>query len=482
MSSTHRRRLSKERLLDLGLVTLIGIVAFIARHDFNQNSRPVSPFMGDARQYYNCGLNLRVHGAFSKAWPDFEAPTTRSGRAIGYPIFLAALMSQEDTEESFVGKVQFIQSILGTLTTVFCYLIARFGLHSFWSFLASFFCAISPHLIVLDHYILSESLFTFFLTFGVLLLLTGVRLNKASITLLGSILIAASGQTRSIGLLLPFPLIVGVGFVCGSRFLPGSRKQMLLQVSGCLVGFLAVFLGDKYFEAKYVYNLPTVEVQTNADYKTGYQLRAISRTLRPPNFLVRGQSFLFIDHRDPTWELATDEPFSEVPLTYVYWNLWGRWTWVWNFDTIWVGDVYHLKMVKSGFEDRSMLMAYHSMMRRLHWPLYFFAVVGCGLLLFRVLRGSVASREILFLLPCIGMLYFVGVTNVLQAGGHWCPRYTVPARPFSFVIAAYLLCALCEVVRVKARGLFPVSVDAHAIKDSDNLEHRAKVGRRRKRR
>ena len=89
------------------------------------------------------------------------------GRMAGYPIFLAGTiwLFGEDFH-----AIAFVQHALGVLTAVLAYLIGRSIFGRAAGLLAGILVALSAPLLIYEHYLLSEALFTFLLTLAVWLL------------------------------------------------------------------------------------------------------------------------------------------------------------------------------------------------------------------------------------------------------------------------------------------------------------------------
>jgi hypothetical protein len=153
---------------------------------------------------------------------------------------------------------------------------------------------------------------------------------------------------------------------------------------------------------------------------------------RPPAFYVAGRSHVYAG--DMRWKERTDQSFGEAPGAYLGWNLGGRFRVMWHWDTEYNGDVYIYPMKRRGFHENAWLRAQHSLARWLHWPLYGLALAALPLFGWRWRRGRLPPVGPALLVPALAFAcLFVAVSAV------WMPRYSIPLRPLSFVLAAATL-------------------------------------------
>jgi len=144
------------------------------------------------------------------------ADTVYAYRTPGYPLFLAALWGN-------VRAIRVAQGVLDTLTVLAVYLLARRWLDRRTSLLAGAVVALNPFLIYFSGLILSETLFTAMLAWGMVLMAGSQARARASRRgglgyrrfLAGGVLLALSGLVRPSALLLP--VVLGVGGVWVNR-------------------------------------------------------------------------------------------------------------------------------------------------------------------------------------------------------------------------------------------------------------------------
>lgn len=157
------------------LSLLVG--SFLLRWNYVQGTEMIMPIRGDASLYTQIACNLVEHGVYSTdVGPDIK-PTPQS-RDPGYPFFLAAIIKLSGLDVYFFLKTCWVQSLLGAITVVLSYFLARFVLPPLWSASVSILAMFSPHLISISNHLLTETLFIFLLMLGVVTLLSALKREK----------------------------------------------------------------------------------------------------------------------------------------------------------------------------------------------------------------------------------------------------------------------------------------------------------------
>ena len=417
----------------LGVALLVAF-ALAVRLEFQAETITDNPLRGDASLYYSAAYNLHHYGAHSIDAPSTVPPTTRTDLAPGYPLFLSLFVADGPSwPVDFLRIVRNIQVAFGTLIVLFTYVIARQSLDRLWALVAALLSAISPHLIAIQEYILTESLFTFVMMLGVLVLLLAWTRERPWLALPGGILIAASGQIRSISLALAF-ILMPVLLVAPRPSVPSRRSSRLLGAGLALAGVLIVGGAHRLFVHEAVLNTEAVQTAPEQFVVFATPMDYLRAAMRPTNFMVAGASHIEAINRDPAWKFSTTASFREAPMAYLKWNLGGKLFYIWHFDNSYNGDVYIYPMTRTGFQENPVLGLLHGTMRALHWPLFGLAAAAPIVLLARA-RRRWNARDRSLLVPTLGFVYFIGVIAIVS----WLPRYSIPARPFSYILAAATL-------------------------------------------
>jgi hypothetical protein len=118
------------------------------------------PIRGDASSYVQYARNLLQHGVFSKSTA--SAPTPDSFWAPGYPIFISFVAVFSDLLGLNVyNLILILQGVIGAITVVLTFYLGLQFLPMIWAFSATILTALSPHLITMGAYILTETLFIY---------------------------------------------------------------------------------------------------------------------------------------------------------------------------------------------------------------------------------------------------------------------------------------------------------------------------------
>jgi len=257
-------------LLDALLVTIVVVVAVLMRSRFIAAGPPtfVTP---DSDDYLWPGYALASGLGFD--------PELR--RTPLYPVFIAAVLAAGGN----LATLAVVQHGLGVVTAALTYAMGRaaFGpvVGRAAGLLAGLMSALSGALIVYEHYLMSEALFTLVLTLALLLLVVALRRPTTRWLLLAGAGVALAGLTRPIGQAI-VPLALGLPVLLA---LPVWRVG-LVRAATVAAGFALVF-------APWTVRNLAVHGTTGAEGALGQAL--IGRTVRHDG------GYLFDDpaHPDP---------------------------------------------------------------------------------------------------------------------------------------------------------------------------------------
>lgn len=414
------------------------LLALGLRMGYQVSSEVSIPLRADSGKYMSAAFNLQFHGAHSLDAPSLEhSPQSRTDLAPGYPLFLTLFVDRDTNPEAMLSRVLWTQALLGAGTVVLTLLLAHIALPFGWSVAAALLTAFSPHLIALEQLLLTETLFTFMLLAGVLFCTLGWRQRDYRLVLAGALILAFSGQVRTIGWFLPL-FLAPFYLLRPDRERPAYRRQGIRLGAMPLLAFGLVWVAHWGFEQQAVLNGPQAEQPQPKYVHFQSPLAYLKDTLTPPRFLTANESHIRALNHDPDWKHRSHTPFSEAPWRYIQWNLWGRWFWMWHFDNAYNGDVNIYPMERSGFVVNPVLGGIHGAMRALHWPLYLLSLVGLVALVALWYKGRLGNEAKGLLIPAATFFYFLTALSIVT----WLPRYTIPLRPLSYVLAAAALWGL----------------------------------------
>ena len=153
----------------------------------------------DSREYLIIARNLVAFGAYSLDTAKPFTPTVRFPPL--YPAFLAVL----NWLGASLSGVAVTQAIISSICVVLLFLLARM-VTARLAFIAALVYALHPGAIAATRSILSETVFTFLLLSGILLLVTGLKREKIRLVAFGGVFIGLAILCRPVVMLLPFVL------------------------------------------------------------------------------------------------------------------------------------------------------------------------------------------------------------------------------------------------------------------------------------
>ncbi len=408
-SRTGRIAPFRDPLVIAALVAL----ALAVRLTYQREAIADHPIRADAAKYYLAAFNLTHHGFYSTEWRGSEPPQTGTTLARGYPLFLVPFFPGSTTTDDLFRRVTSIQATLGALTVALTYVLARTGLGVAGSLGPSVLAALSPHLVVYDAALLSETLFTALSLAGVLVFVLCWRRGPALGMLGAGLLLGAASATREIGLLLGPVLALLLPRPPGRS----ARGRLLLAFGA---GVLMVLLADRAFLRVMTRGRP-VEV-VNSFWTQFVWGSFIGHPNDADPLLGRMAG-------DRAYGLRTmRERFARDPWRHLRWYLGGKVTRAWRWEDTYTGDVY-VYPVRPAFHENALLHAVYVAVRTLHWPAFWLALAFPVLLL-----GYPPARSLTaaFLPVVVTLAYYAVLLTILLPE----PRYSVPLRPYVYVLAA----------------------------------------------
>ncbi|HEX3244508.1 MAG TPA: glycosyltransferase family 39 protein, partial [Chloroflexota bacterium] len=159
---------------------------------------------------------------------DVDIPTRRTP---GYPLFLAGTIWS--VGEDF-QSIALIQHLLGVITAGLTYLLARRLFSPVAGLVAGILVGLSAPLIIFEHYLMSESLFTVFVTAAMLLSVYGLQNRSIQMLAPAGAMVALAYLARPVGGAL-LPMVAFAAFL-----LAGSLRQRLLRAAATIAGFALV--------------------------------------------------------------------------------------------------------------------------------------------------------------------------------------------------------------------------------------------------
>ena len=424
------------------IIVIFGLAVFI-RFEYLKHTEVEETIRGDAYHYYAYGYNLRYFGIHSLN-TKLAKPIPDSFRAPGYPLFIAILIFlMGDT--GFYPLILYVQAILSSLLVILTFILGLKLLPRWGAMLASICVAFSPHLISIQGYILSETLFTFFLLLCITCFYEALKNQNISNYVAAALLFGMTYLINETVLFLP-PLLVAITFLI-HRKRPGSeRRQIKIQP------FLVFLLVFSLFPCWWLYR----SFQLPDDVpKSG--TRAITTLSHGayPGFIYkdpRYKNYPYLeDPQQPEFGQSLSnfisilwERFKKRPLRYSSWYILEKPYYLWSWNSLQSyrgtavpegrGDVYFYPVKTSLYMISKLADASRLIMKYLH-PVFLLLAVSCIPLVYINSRSSKRDKDLMdtpiFLLTMC--LYYTVIYIIFVP---W-PRYSVPLRPQLYLCAIW---------------------------------------------
>jgi hypothetical protein len=211
-------------LLDAVLVFVVALVATFMRASFLAAGPPtfVTP---DSDDYLWPGYALASGLGFE---PELRRPPL-------YPIFIGAVLASGGN----LATIAVVQHGLGVLTAALTFGLGRVAFGQLAGrlagLLAGLMVALSGPLLIYEHYLMSEALFTLTLTLGLLALVAALRRPSAPWLLAAGAAVALAALTRPIGQAV-VPIALGLSFMLAlPSWQAGLRRAVLVAAGIALV-------------------------------------------------------------------------------------------------------------------------------------------------------------------------------------------------------------------------------------------------------
>lgn len=431
----------------IALVFLVIAVAVILRVLMINQTIHRSPIRNDAQEYYGYAVNLKYFDTFSSHLPEtasnpLSPPQADKNRPPGYPAFLYPLVKYPP-DMSMVQDIKLAQAIIDTATVLVAFLLFRLFLPFSASLIGILLVAISPHLIAMNIYLLTETVFTFFLTLFLYVSVKGLIQERLFYLFLSGILLA-------ITTLIKPSINYFIFFYIGYLIVALPKKEIIKTTTVIVFGFLLLV-------APWAYRNTGIVTGGNNTSKALASLKNGSYPGLMVNNDIRTRG---MPHRaDPKYgniknfsDFALDlrKKITQNPVEYLSWYLIGKPVMFLSWDMVaGMGDVYVYPITYSPYYNRQIFMITHAMMKGAH-PLINIAAIIMLVLFFipgtRKYLSNDAKKALSFLAVII--VYFILLHTVVTP----LPRYAIPLRPIMYGLAVFFFLFLFEIYKKKIKA------------------------------
>ena len=418
----------------LATLVLTIIIGFYLRNESASETRVVSPLRADTRDYYMYAYNLRHKQSYSRdisSLTDVEYPVTPDAvRSPGYPLFLSIFVDGPPDNRT-ISKIVFAQMILSTLILVLAFCLYTRFLSDFWAVAALLLTALSPHLIVANSYLLTETLFCLLLVLsGWLLCLFFLRPSLA--------LAAVSGLVLGVATLIRpglqyFPFLVAV--IWSVHY---GRRKGFYFVSVLLLGYLVILSPWMIRNLKLFHSISDDTLKINFLHHGMYpefKYGGLDKSYGFPYRYDPRSSEISVSMASVLNEIA--RRFRHEPAQHLKWYLLRKPAVFWSWNIIQgIGDVFIYPIHQTPYQSNLFFRWTHHLMRYLHWPLVLLSAAGC-LMVWLPRLNCIYPDNSLHVARVVAalLLYFTAIHVV----GAPFPRYSIPLRPFLYGMAIFCL-------------------------------------------
>lgn len=421
--------------LTLCLITVMGLLirlAYIANTEINY------PIRVDARQYLIYGHNIYHYGVFSKDFPS-DKPRPDSFRSPGYPLFLSFFFFLDKGNKEYYHKILYTQAILSTVLIPLTFFMGIRFLSLFWSFIAACFVAFSPHLISVNSYILTESLFAIFLLTALFALSQADGKKQKTLFILSGIFFGIAYLINETALFLPY-LIFFTYMICFRQSLKeSSAKRLVIN----MIFFICIFsLFPVSWKLRNIINLPP-----GASQGSDRALATITHGTYP-GFIYKSEKYKYLPYKEDPMQPAFSssfenfipifwERYKERPLRYLSWYFFEKPYYLWSWNILQgQGDVYIYPVITSLYQVSKSANITREIMKFLHPVILVFSLFGVVLFIHKIFREKTGlSAEYPVFVLFIIIVYYTFLYTIFAP---W-PRYSIPLRPELYLFAIWSL-------------------------------------------
>ena len=404
----------------------------------------VRPLQSDASDYFYYAYNLRYHQTYSREIRQpmdlKNKPTPDAVRSPGYPLLLSLLIDAPPSRKS-IKKIEFFQMLVSTLTLFLAFFFFRSYMPPLYGGVAALLTALSPHLIIFNSYILSETVFCFTMVLIGFLVCHFVRQPSFWFSILLGVIMGLAALIRPNLQFFPFVtaifLLIHYGRTPGLKLAFALLLGFFMTVSPWLIRNMMTLgkISDKSLMINFLHHgmYPDFTYQQNPEsYRRPYKVDPRSAEISADV----GSVLKEIRNR-----------FRQDPVNHLKWFLLKKPVVFWSWDTVQGhGDVFIYSVSQTPYTEKKAFQWTHHFMRIMHGPLVILSLLGSLLVWIYPQSARMLANE-LFIGRFIGalLLYY----TLLHMIGVPLPRYSVPLRPFQYGMALFCLYTFYKIVKAR---------------------------------
>lgn len=432
-------------------ITLLFIGSFQIRIWYINGTSMISPIRADAALYTTIAANLANNKAYITE-KDADLRSDLISRDPGYPVFLAGIikiLNITETSKFFYSTVT-TQSILDAITVIISYFIARFFLPPLWSCAVSILTMLSPHLISMTNYVLTETLFTFLLQLSLILYLYAIKKRTSWLLAASGVSFGLSMCVKSVLQLFPIALVaLTLYFFWNER--RNAIKYAIILISTSFVFFIPWKMWSHY-------SFKDIEHQSLFKVVV-YGGSYIGLVYNEENKMKYGIGMPYRD--DPDHDNIVNDGYGRIfkeigkkikkdPLAYTSWYLFGKPAMFWSWSMEHAGGEFNVYPNNYTWYEKNRVM---NLSKELMWFLHPLVIIlmHIGVLLFIVRRKKYSNTQHMMMGTILMLiLYFLSIHTILVPA----TRYSLPLRPLVYFMAVF---AIAEIAGKTTRKREPIN-------------------------
>lgn len=387
------------------------------------------PLRADAHDYFTYAYNLHQHGVYSRVFAAGDLlPQPDALRPPAYPLFLYPFVSTA-LDAGNLNGILIAQALISTITVIVSFLVARLFLPVGLALCAAGLTALSPHLVTMNVYVLTETLFTFLVVLLVGLI-GGNTCGKRWLWIVAGIVLGVAALTRPTMQYFVIPLGLYFWYQAGWR--AGARATVFVVaglafvVAPWIVRNLITLdrLGDDTLMIGTLHHGSYPDFMYNDDprsFPVPYRFDP-----RSPE-IIKDKSSVFAEIK---------RRFEEDPSRSLRWYLLGKPRYFFDWDMIegGVGDVFVYPVISTPYSYLPHFRLTHSFMKATHAVFMVFGLLGAVLVWLPKSMAALPERALVAArLVSVIIIYHVGLHMI----GAPYSRYSIPLRPFMYMLAMY---------------------------------------------
>jgi 4-amino-4-deoxy-L-arabinose transferase-like glycosyltransferase len=419
------KRDQTETKKEVYLGVFIFIFALVLRLAYVNTVEVEQPIRADAEKYFHLAYNLAFNKSYSLSESAPFIPSTYI--TPGYPMLLASGLILNIDFNSFYSLILNFQALLSSITVLFFYLISLRFLPLIYAVLTSIVIIVSPHLIAASGYVLTETLFIFYLVLTTYLSIQALKKKTVLWFLLTGIVCGFASLTRPVLLLYPIIPIIILW-----RFVP--IRDLLKLTTALMIGFLLVWSPwqiwiNQHFNA----NEPNLGP---ASLSLGIYPDFIYKDPELRGFPYRDDSDYdrFSKSYSATIDVLTERAKQE-PWKYIKWYLFGKPATFWqaNNDLAAAGGPFIYPVITSRYHKSSAWLYSMIGVFKIHTSLVVLSFIASIMLFIFFLKRNETYIEGYIFGGLI--IYFTLIHTILAP----LPRYSYPVIPYAYVLGIFMI-------------------------------------------